>query len=188
MNFEKQVLVPAPVDEAWEVLMDIPTVGLCLPGVKSVQALDDDRYEGAMSVKVGMISVSFQGTIDVTERDAEAHRAAMRVQGDDRRVGSSVNATIEMSLTPAEGGSELTVKSDAAVFGKLGELGQAVMLKKADQIMTEFAANLASTLESSGAGPDAPEPEAHVAPPAAEPARRSLLDRLRAFLRLGPRS
>ena len=121
-----------------------------------MERVEDDVYTGAMNVKVGVIKVSFQGRIEVVEQDAAAKLATMRVQGDDKRVGSAVNATMQMKLTTAgDGAVDLYVKSETAVFGKLGELGQAVMLKKADQIMAEFAANLAKEL-----GPDAPVEQA----------------------------
>ena len=69
-----------------------------------------------------------------------------------------MTATIQMQLTErAESEVDLHVVSEAAVLGKLGELGQAVVLKKADQIMTQFAGNVAQALGGTpevAAGPD----------------------------------
>jgi carbon monoxide dehydrogenase subunit G len=179
MNFEKRVSIPSTIDEAWEFLMDIPAVSRCLPGVESVEPLGDDAYAGVMNVKVGAIKVKFQGRIEVTERDAEARRASMRVKGDDKRIGGAMTSTVQMQLEElGEREVGLHVVSETAVLGKLGELGQAVVLKKADQIMTEFAANVAEAL--SGAE-EAPEPAAEVSaePP---PERLNVWQTFRAWL------
>ena len=103
----------------------------------------------------------------------------MRVQGDDRRMGGAINASIEMGLTEVERARGRPARrSEAVVFGKLGELGQAVVLKKADQIMSEFAGNVAQAL--GGPKIEAPEP-VRAEQPAAE--RPGLWQRLRAWLR-----
>ena len=147
MIFEKSVDIPVSMEEAWAFMMDIPAVSRCVPGVVSMEAVDQDAYTGIMNVKVGAIRISFRGRLDVIARDAAARRAALRVQGDDKRIGAAMRATVEMSLEPRSMNAvALHVRSEAAVLGKLGELGQAVMLRKADQIVTEFAQNMAHAL------------------------------------------
>jgi carbon monoxide dehydrogenase subunit G len=51
-------------------------------------------------------------------------------------------------LAAAEGGaqSDLAIHTDANVMGKLGEFGQSVIRKKADQIVQEFATNLSAAV------------------------------------------
>jgi carbon monoxide dehydrogenase subunit G len=178
LDFEKHVVIPSTIDEAWAFLMDVPAVSRCLPGVESVEELDDDVYAGVMNVRVGAVKVKFQGRIEVTERDPVAHRAAMRVQGDDKRIGGAMTATIQMQLTErTEHEVDLHVVSEAAVLGKLGELGQAVVLKKADQIMTDFAGNVAQALGAVAAEPAVETP----APAPSPPERRGLWHSLRTW-------
>ena len=184
MDFEKHVVITSTIDEAWTFLMDVPAVSRCLPGVESVDQLGDDVYSGVMNVRVGAVKVKFQGRIEITERDPVAHRASMRVQGDDKRIGGAMTATIQMQLTErAEREVDLHVVSEAAVLGKLGELGQAVVLRKADQIMTQFAGNVAQALgdAADAAGPPVEAPAQAPAPPQ----RRGLWPSVRArFARL----
>jgi carbon monoxide dehydrogenase subunit G len=179
MDFEKHVVIPSTIDEAWTFLMDVPAVSRCLPGVESVEELGDNVYAGVMNVRVGAVKVKFQGRIEVTERDPVAHRASMRVQGDDKRIGGAMTARIQMQLTERpEGEVDLHVVSEAAVLGKLGELGQAVVLKKADQIMTQFAGNVAQAL---GGTPEAAAGPPVEAPPPPSPERRGLWPSVRAW-------
>ena len=54
-----------------------------------------------------------------------------------------------MTMDPLEGASqetELVIASDISFLGKLGELGQPVIRKKADSVLQEFARNLRKEL------------------------------------------
>ena len=147
MIVDQQVTIAAPVDRVWEFLMDIPAVSKCVPGVQSFQAIDDDTYEGALKVKVGPIGVTLQGRVTVVERDRENYRSAMKVTAAEKRIASSVNATASMTLVPlGDDQTQLNIHTDASILGKLGEFGQAVMRRKADQVIGEFARNMQAQL------------------------------------------
>jgi carbon monoxide dehydrogenase subunit G len=144
---DQQVVVPASVERAWDFLMDIPSVAGCVPGVESVERLDDDTYLGTLKVKVGPIGVSLTGKVTITERDRENLRSAMRVQAAEKRLNSAVNAQASMTLVPrSDTETEIRIHTESSILGKLGEFGQAVMRKKADQIVAEFARNMATEL------------------------------------------
>jgi carbon monoxide dehydrogenase subunit G len=85
--------------------------------------------------------------VTLAERDRHAWRARMDVEATDRRIRGAVSAKATMRLTPRDDGStDLDIHADASILGKLGQFGQAVLRKKADQVMAEFASNLASRL------------------------------------------
>jgi carbon monoxide dehydrogenase subunit G len=146
---DQQVVVPAPVDRVWDFLMDIPAVSRCVPGVESIERLDPDTYLGSLKVKVGPIGVTLTGKVIVTERDREALRSRMDVQAAEKRLNSAVSAHATMTLVelaPSE--TEVRIHTESSILGKLGEFGQAVMRKKADQIVAEFARNVARELSA----------------------------------------
>ena len=143
MIVDQRVTIPAPVDRVWKFVMNVPAVSRCVPGVESVTEIDDTTYEGALRVKVGPISVRLEGRVLLAEQDAAAHRARMDLNAVDRRVNGAVNAKMTMTLESRDDGqTDMAVHTDASIMGKLGEFGQAVMRKKAEQIMAEFARNL----------------------------------------------
>jgi carbon monoxide dehydrogenase subunit G len=82
----------------------------------------------------------------IEERDRNAWRARMRAEATDRRVAGGIRARLSLALTPADGGTRLQIETDLAVLGKIGEFGQPVIKKKADALLTEFAANLRTAL------------------------------------------
>ncbi len=143
MIIDQQVTIAAPVDRVWDFMMDIPAVSRCVPGVESFEAIDQDTYQGALKVKVGPIGVRLQGRVVVVERDRENLVSRMDVSAAEKRISSTVNAKATMTLVPrTDAETDVVIHTEASILGKLGEFGQAVMRRKADQIMGEFAKNM----------------------------------------------
>lgn len=152
MIVDQRVTINAPIDRAWDFLMDIPAVSKCVPGVESIEEIDKDNYVGALKVRVGPIGVKLEGRVIVAERDPEQKRAQLNVEAADKRIRGAVNGKTVMHLEEVENGTDLVVHTDVSILGKLGEFGQAVMRKKADQIIRQFAQNVSRELEGSSAG------------------------------------
>lgn len=151
MKFEHVATIAAPMDRVWSFLMDVPSVAKCAPGVESVEPLGDDRYRGTLKVSVGPIRLSLQGDVYIVERDDAAKKASMRADAADKRAGGAVKAVLSMALTePPDGatGTQLRLDTDATVMGRIGEFGQPIIKKKAEQMMNEFAKNLEQAISS----------------------------------------
>jgi len=147
---DQQVVIPAAPDRVWDFLMDIPAVSRCVPGVESLERLDDDTYLGSLKVRVGPVSVTLSGKVIVVERDRELLRSRIDVQAAEKRLNSAVSAHATMTLVArSESETEVRIHTESSILGKLGEFGQAVMRKKADQIIAEFARNMARELAAS---------------------------------------
>jgi carbon monoxide dehydrogenase subunit G len=142
MIVDQKATIPAPVEDVWAFVNDIPAVSRCVPGVEEFEQIDPDTYGGALKVRVGPIGVRLQGKIVVTERDRENLTSAMNVSATEKRINSTVSAKATMTLVPvSERETELNIHTEASILGKLGEFGQAVMKRKADQMVAEFAKN-----------------------------------------------
>jgi carbon monoxide dehydrogenase subunit G len=150
MLIEQRISVPAAPERVWAFMMDIPSVSQCVPGVGPVSQLDDQTYSGLMHVRVGPIQVSLEGRVVLAECDESARQARMDLQAADKRINGAVSAKMHMRLVPAADGqtTEVEIRTDANVMGKLGEFGQSVIRKKADQIVAEFARNLSAAMSS----------------------------------------
>lgn len=147
MITDHRVTVPAPPDAAWALLMDIPRVATCVPGMESVHEAAADTYAGVIGVRVGPVAVRLEGQVKVTIQDASKHEALMEIEATDRRIRGAVSAKSSIKLEPREDGqTDLVVHTEASIFGKLGQFGQAVLKKKADQLVGEWAACVARQL------------------------------------------
>jgi carbon monoxide dehydrogenase subunit G len=111
-----------------------------------VEPLGDGGYRGLLRVQVGPIRLALEGAIAIEEQERDGWHASMRAEASDRRAGGGIRARMTMRLSPAEGGTELTVETDLSVLGKIGEFGQPIIKKKADGLMQEFASNLKAAL------------------------------------------
>ncbi len=89
--------------------------------------------------------LALEGEVELTERDDTAARAVMRASGTDARMGGGVRAVVALSLTPGTQ-TEIVVDSDVQILGRIGELGQPLIKRKADEIMSRFVATFAGTV------------------------------------------
>jgi uncharacterized protein len=145
MKLTNEITVPAAIEEAWELMLDVERVAPCLPGA-SIEGSEGDEYKGSMKVKIGPIVSQFNGTLKIDEADEDAHRAVMSAKARDSRGKGSANATITSSLEPADEGTRVTVETDLRVTGPAASFGRGVMQDVSAMLMTQFADCLATKL------------------------------------------
>ncbi len=148
MKFEHVVRLPVSAAVAWPRVTDIPEIAKCVPGVEGVTPNGPDRYRGTVRVSVGPIRLKLDGDVVVTKRDEATGEATMRLQASDKGIGGSVHADLRMTLTDNGAGSELRMVTEATLAGRIGDLGQPIVKRKADQVIGELARCLERTLGS----------------------------------------
>jgi hypothetical protein len=132
------------MDKAWALLLDIPQVAPCIPGVQDVESDGQNQFKAVMQVRVGPVRLNFSGTINILEQDREKGEAHFRVEAADRKVGGSIRADMTMQLNELSADeSELVIVTDTVFMGKIGELGQPIIRRKAKSTLEDFAKNLA---------------------------------------------
>ena len=158
MRFQNQCVLGAPSERLWGFLTDIPSIARCLPGVEGVRAVGDGKYIGVIVVKVGVVKLRLSGNITIELMDHERKVASMRVEAADQKISGMIRGTMTMNLEPlAPEETRLHVESDVNLFGKIGEFGQPMIKKKADQMMTEFSRTVADMV---GGGSDSSRKQA----------------------------
>ena len=145
MKLSNEITVPAEIDEAWDLMLDVERVAPCLPGA-SIEGSEGDEYQGSMKVKIGPIVSIFKGILKIDEANEEARRAVMSAKARDSRGKGSANATITSTLEPAGEGTKVTVETDLRVTGPAASFGRGVMQDVSAMLMTQFADCLASKL------------------------------------------
>jgi len=146
LKFEQTVELNAGIDKVWAFVMDVPSMAKCIPGVESVEDLGNEKYKVVMKIRVGPIGLTLQSELSVVEKNEATRTAALRVDAADKRVGGAVKSTMTMHLEPAGSGTTMQVTTDAQVMGRIGDFGQPVIRKKADQMLQEVATNLRKAL------------------------------------------
>src|SRR3954465_1037589 len=180
MKLENEFTVPASIDEAWAVLLDVPRVAPCLPGATVEPGGDEGEFHGAMKIKMGPITASYKGTVKIQEADEAAHRVAMRAQAKDARGQGTAAATITSTMQEVQDGTRVHVETDMRVTGPAAQFGRGVMQDVSAKLMGRFADCLAEEIAgaaaagvASGGGESArPEPPPGPAGDSAEAAAR----------------
>ena len=148
MKLQNSCLIPVGLSESWDFLLDVPMAAKCVPGVEEVAQGSDDNYRGTLRAKVGPMSITLQGTVTVREQDPGSGRARFLVEASDRRVGGGVKTDLVMQLKARSSfETELFIETDTTFMGRLGELGQPVIRRKAQSTIEEFARNIAREFE-----------------------------------------
>jgi carbon monoxide dehydrogenase subunit G len=161
MKLENEFTVGAPVERAWEVMLDMERVAPCLPGA-AIESSDGDEHVGTMAIKIGPITSRYRGTVRVLEADEAARRAVMRAQARDQRGQGTAAATITSTMESVPGGTRVRVETDMQVTGPAAQFGRGVMQDVSAKLMRRFAEHLADEIAEGRAeiGASADEPVA----------------------------
>lgn len=170
LNNEFRVAVPAA--KTWEVLTDVERVAPCLPGA-TLLSVDGDDFTGAVKVKVGPITVSYQGNAAFQEKDAAAQRVVLKANGKETRGNGTASAVVTAQLKDEGADSTLVVvTTDLAISGKAAQFGRGVLADVAGSLIDQFARSLESELlggataaAETGSAAAAPEQAAQEAAP-----------------------
>jgi carbon monoxide dehydrogenase subunit G len=100
-----------------------------------------------MHVKFSFISAKFKLRTTVIEQ-RQPHYLRSQGTGEDSSLASTLKQDSEIFLTEQpDGQTELRMKVQVQVLGRLGTFGLSAMKTKADRLWEEFARNLQSRLE-----------------------------------------
>ena len=149
MKVEIVSVVPASREATWTLVMDIPKAATCIPGLKDITPDGEARYQATLQARVGPMGMNLSGVITVLSQDAESGEAHFLVEANDRRVGGGVKTNMSMKVTaksPTE--TELEIVADTTFMGRLGELGQPLIRRKARNTLEDFSKNLSKILAS----------------------------------------
>jgi carbon monoxide dehydrogenase subunit G len=150
MKLENEFTVPAPVEQAWQVLLDVERVAPCLPGA-AIEGSDGDEHKGTMTIKIGPITTRYSGIVKIEEADEAARRAVMRARARDSRGQGTAAATITSTMEEVEGGTRVHVETDMRVTGPAAQFGRGVMQDVSAKLMGRFADCLAAEIAGAGA-------------------------------------
>jgi len=174
MKIENSFTVDAPVDEAWNLLTDIPTIAPCLPGAK-LTGEEDGVYSGGVKVKVGPVTAEYKGSAEFVEKDDENHKAVINGKGRDTRGAGNAQALITAVMEQVGDQTRVDIVTDLKVSGKVAQFGRGVMQDVSEKLLGQFAdcleGKMAALQEAPAETPqDAPPPVPEDAAAAEAPA------------------
>lgn len=146
IHLENEFTVPASADEVWAFLSDPRRVAPCMPGAELTEVVNDNRYKGKVHIKMGPVSLSFDGDVDILERDETARRMVMKATGAEAKGKGQANATVTSSLEPTSGGTRMRITQDIDLSGPLAQYGRGMIQDVSGTLMDEFAGRIQADL------------------------------------------
>jgi carbon monoxide dehydrogenase subunit G len=129
-----------PADYNLEAILDLERIIPCVDGGKVIERTSPETAKAEIKVKMGAMSMTFKGTVEVTERDDDAHRAVLRIKSKD--TGGSGYANADVAFTLSDGGG--TIHTAAQISGKAASMGEGVVSSVLDALINDFTTKLAA--------------------------------------------
>ena len=129
-----------PIDERYATMLDLERVVPCVEGGSVLESLGPGSARAEIKVKMGAMSMTFTGTVEIVEQDAAAHRIVMRVKS--KEAGGQGYANADVTFTLTDGGG--TIHTSAQITGKAASMGEGVMVGVLDALINDFAGKLSA--------------------------------------------
>jgi len=143
-------------EQVWAALEDPQVLANAMPGVKKLDVTGPDEYAITVSVGVGSVKGTYDGTLRITDKEAPE---ACAVRANASGGPGSVEAVAQMRMRDGDnGGALLSYEADANVTGPLAGVGQRLIGSAAKRTTREFLEGLDRQIQSPEAAP-APTPE-----------------------------
>src|SRR4051794_26567985 len=152
MRFENRFDVEAPIETVWEAVLDVERVAPTVPGATVLEQTGENAYKVAIRIKVGPMSMTYRGEVEIAERDDAAHRAVMKARAKESRGQGTADADVVMVLEGSDATTSATVTTDVQLSGKVATMGQGVLQDVSGRLVQTFAENLATMLEGGAVG------------------------------------
>ena len=130
----------APQDLVWDMLLDPTILAKITPGVKTLEPIEEGKFNIVSSVKLGPVNGSFKGEMEVADQQ-KPERFTLKMK-QKSKIGN-VNAEGSISLKTIEGDqTEVSFSGDAKLSGTLARTGQRVLSGVARTMTNQFFKSL----------------------------------------------
>ena len=152
MKFTGENVLDAPVDKAWDALLDPAVLVRTIPGCERLEATGENTY--AMTVTAGVASIkgTYAGSCEL--RDLVEHESlVMKLDG--AGAPGTIGATVNVRFTPEGSTTRISYDADAVVGGMIGGVGQRMLTSVSRRMAGEFFGNVDAAIAG---GPATAEP------------------------------
>ena len=143
----------APKETVWEALLDPDVLSRILPGCKQLDRSGDNEFKGEISIRVGPVQGSFNGTVNLKDIDPpNGYRMELAGQGRPGYVKGSGALRLE-----GDAPTTLHYDGDAQLSGRIASVGQRLVDSTARSLTRQGLQSLENII---AARLQPPEPEA----------------------------
>ena len=138
MHLSQSHDIPVPVQTVWEALNDAEILAQAIPGCERLEKTSDTQLSAKVKLKIGPVSAIFTGEVTLSDL---APPYAYVISGSGKGgVAGSASGSAKVRLEEIDGGSttRLTYEVEAAVTGKIAQLGSRLIESTAKKLAGKF--------------------------------------------------
>ena len=147
--------VRAPITTVWRFMLDPQQVAACMPGAVLEQVVDERTFLGAIKVKIGAITTSYKGRLQLTDVDEAAHSIRMKGEGRETSGGTARASLLSHMKSLPDGGTEVVAEATVDLTGRIMQVGRGMIQGVSHQLFLQFVAAAQAQLEQPAATPAA---------------------------------
>ena len=121
-----------------DAVLDLDRIIPCVEGGTVLERTSPELAQAQILVKMGAMSMTFKGTVEVAEKDDAARRAVLRVKSKD--TGGSGYANADVAFELVDGGGR--IHTEAKITGKAASMGEGVVATVLDALIKDFTTKL----------------------------------------------
>lgn len=161
MEMSGSRVIAADRETVWAHLNSAETLAACIPGCEELTGSPDEGFEAVVKQKVGPVKATFKGQVMLEDVKApDSYRIVGEGKGG---VAGFAKGGALVTLSQAEGGTELSYEVEAKVGGKLAQLGSRIVngfaKKMVDSFFERFEQAVTGVLPAGGDDADGGEEE-----------------------------
>jgi hypothetical protein len=161
VKFTGENVLAAPVEKAWDALLDPAVLVRTIPGCERLEATGENAY--AMTVTAGVASIkgTYAGSCQLTDL-VEHESLVMKLDG--AGAPGTIGATVNVRFTPEGSSTRVSYDADAIVGGMIGGVGQRMLTSVSRRMAGEFFGNVDTAIAGGLVEAPAAAPAAAAAP------------------------
>lgn len=152
MKYERTVTLDAPLETAWSLVDDLESVAGCISGLSDFAQDSPTSFRCLMTQKVGHVTTRLELKNELTEIQPK-RRVTVVSEGDDKKLRASVRTEQTFELSENGDRTDVQIRADIHVTGRIATFGGRIILAKTEQIVVEALENVEQLLQSRGLSP-----------------------------------
>lgn len=146
MRYETSFTVPAPPERVWTVFSDPARVAACVPGCRSVTAVDATHCQAEVQVSLAFLNLTFRVTAHV-RIERPGRELVVDVVADPIALAGGVRSQVRLHLESVDLSlTNIILVIDTRLSGRLASLGEAMLREALTRNVEQFAENLRAVL------------------------------------------
>ncbi len=137
-------LIDANREQVWKLLNDPETLKKCIPGCQTLEQNEPDTFNATVVLKIGPVKATFDGEVELSEKNyPESYVISGKGSGG---VAGLASGSARVILVDEEGKTRLKYEADAAMSGKIAQLGSRLIKSTSAKLASKFFSAFCETV------------------------------------------